>query len=214
MEVLYAMYIYTKVKGKNMLGDRKVGAGVGVIIIKNGKVLLGHRNIDPAKADSALNGAGTWTLPGGKLDFGESFEAGAAREVLEETGIVLKKAKVICVNNDMVPTAHFVTLGVLVEEWEGQPQIREPDEITEWRWFDLNNLPKPMFPPSGKILENYRQEKFYIQYCFTPNLSLNPSPKPLCPARAGHLSLSGEKNIVGSVCGEGNQILLSDSERS
>ncbi|KKU14935.1 MAG: hypothetical protein UX22_C0014G0002 [Candidatus Jorgensenbacteria bacterium GW2011_GWA2_45_9] len=56
---------------------KKVGVGVGVIILKEGKLLLGKRCEDPEKAYSLLNGTGTWTMPGGKLDFGETFENGA-----------------------------------------------------------------------------------------------------------------------------------------
>lgn len=67
--------------------SKKIGAGFGVMLLKNNKILLGRRNSDPQKASSALHGEGTWTMPGGKLDFGESFEEGARRELLEETGI-------------------------------------------------------------------------------------------------------------------------------
>jgi len=142
---------------------KRVGAGFGVILLKAGKVLLGRRHSDPEKADSALHGEGTWTLPGGKLDFGETFEQGAAREVKEETGIAVKKVKVICVNNDRVEDAHFVTIGIVGEEWEGEPQTLEPEEIAEWQWFELDKLPQPMFFPSREILENYRQQLFYIK---------------------------------------------------
>ncbi len=41
--------------------------------LKDGKVLLGKRHDDPEKASSLLKGAGTWTMPGGKLDFSETF---------------------------------------------------------------------------------------------------------------------------------------------
>jgi len=142
--------------------SKKVGVGFGVMILKNGKLLLGHRHEDPVKASSLLNGAGTWTMPGGKLHFGETFEDGAKREVLEETGIILKKVKVTCVNQDIIETAHFITMGLFADEIEGEPKVMEPDEITEWRWFDLTNLPSPIYFPSAKVLENYKQNKFYI----------------------------------------------------
>ena len=141
---------------------KKVGVGFGVLILKNNKILLGKRHEDPEKASSLLNGAGTWTMPGGKLEFGETFEEGAKRETLEETGILLKTVKVICVNNDMVETAHFVTIGLFSDDFEGEPQVLEPDEITEWQWFDLNELPNPIYFPSAKVLENYKNKKFYI----------------------------------------------------
>ncbi|MGI6612202.1 MAG: nucleotide triphosphate diphosphatase NUDT15 [Candidatus Nanosyncoccaceae bacterium] len=139
-----------------------IGAGVGVLILRNKQVLLGKRHIDPKKASSLLDGAGTWTMPGGKLNFGETFESAAVRKVAEEVGLKLKQLEVICVNNDRVKTAHFVTVGLFSDNFTGEPRVMEPDEITEWQWFDLNNLPSPMYFPSTKILENYKRGQFYI----------------------------------------------------
>lgn len=144
-----------------MAEKQQVGIGIGVMMVKNGKVLLGKRHEDPKKASSLLNGAGTWTMPGGKLHLGETFEKGAKREVLEETGIKLKKTKVICVNQDMVETAHFVTIGLYSNDFLGKPKVMEPDEITQWRWFNLKKLPKPIYFPSAKVLKNYKKNKFY-----------------------------------------------------
>lgn len=148
---------------------KKMGAGFGVMVLRDGKVLLGQRHVDPAKADSLMNGEGTWTMPGGKLDFGESFEGGAVRELREETGIVIQESdlEVISLSNDIVPTAHFVTIGLLckcvpVSDMYGQEsQVMEPDEITQWKWFTLDNLPTPLFKPSEKVLNNYKEGKFY-----------------------------------------------------
>ncbi len=137
--------------------EKKPGVGVGVMILKNNKVLLGKRNEDPTKADSLLHGEGTWTLPGGKLDFKEDIQDCAYREVFEETSIRINKdkLKIISVTNDIVEDAHFVTIGFLCKDFAGEPKVKEPDEIVEWRWFDLNNLPTPMFFPSGKILKEF-----------------------------------------------------------
>ena len=147
--------------------SKKIGTGFGVMMLKGRKVLLGRRNTDPRKADSELHGEGTWTMPGGKLEYGESFEGGAEREVMEETGIELKNSKIICINNDKGESAHFITIGLLsiYEEgdFEGQANVMEPDEITEWKWFSVNNLPEKIFFPSAKVLENYKQRKFYIK---------------------------------------------------
>ena len=145
-----------------MQENKRVGVGFGVMMMRNGKILLGKRHDDPEKASSELNGAGTWTMPGGKMDFGEKFEEGAKREVLEETGIAINTLQVICINQDMVKTAHFVTIGLFSDDFSGEPQVMEPDEITEWRWFSIDNLPTPMYFPSAKLLENYKQKKFYI----------------------------------------------------
>ncbi|KAI2915344.1 hypothetical protein CBS147343_3044 [Aspergillus niger] len=57
--------------------------GVGVFVINHkGQLVLGQRK--------SSHGAGTWALPGGHLEFNESFEDCAAREVLEETGLNMK----------------------------------------------------------------------------------------------------------------------------
>lgn len=140
---------------------KKLGVGFGVILLKNKKVLLGLRHSDPQKADSELHGEGTWTLPGGKLEFGEEFEQGAKREVMEETGIKLNSVKIISVQNDKVHDAHFVTIGMLAENFEGDPKIMEPDEITRWQWFESDKLPKPMYFPSKKMLEIYKKGLVY-----------------------------------------------------
>lgn len=144
--------------------NKKPTAGAGVIVLKDNKVLLGKRNEDPAKADSLLHGEGTWTLPGGKLDFREDIVDCAAREAYEETGIKINKGKLklISVTNDVVEDAHFVTIGFVCDDFEGEPRVMEPDEITEWKWFDLDNLPHPMFFPSEKMIKNFinKENKF------------------------------------------------------
>jgi 8-oxo-dGTP diphosphatase len=145
-----------------MGNEGKVGAGIGVMLLRGNKILLGKRNDDPEKASSSLNGAGTWTMPGGKLHFGETFEDAAIRETLEETGIRPRSLRVIAVNNNKVETAQFITIGLMSDDFEGEAKVMEPEEITEWKWFELDKLPSPMYFPSAKILKNYRGSEFYI----------------------------------------------------
>lgn len=137
-----------------------MGIGICIILSKNGKILLGKRNDDPEKAGSLFHGEGTWTLPGGKIEFGESFEKAAKRELAEETGIMGKEMNVIGVTNDLVPDAHFATIACECTKFEGNAQALE-DEITEWSWFPLDDLPKPIFKPSEKAIKNYKEQKFY-----------------------------------------------------
>ncbi len=142
---------------------KKIGAGVGIMLLRDGKVLLGKRHEDPEKARSELSGQGTWTMPDGKLQFQEDFEQAARREVEEETGIKLNKVRVFCVNNDKVEGAHFITIGLFSDDFVGEAEAKEPEEITEWRWFPMDELPSPLYFPSEEILKNYKENKFYIR---------------------------------------------------
>lgn len=141
--------------------NKKPGVGVGIMILRDSKVLLGKRHSDPKKAGSALHGEGTWTMPGGKLDFQEELEECAFRETFEETGIKINKNKleIISLTNNIVEDAHFVTIGFLCRDFDGEPKIMEPDEIVEWEWFSLDKLPQPIFLPSKGVLENYFKKK-------------------------------------------------------
>lgn len=61
--------------------------GVGAVILQTGKVVLVKRKYEPL--------AGQWSLPGGRLELGETLEAGLAREMLEETGLVVEVGPVV-----------------------------------------------------------------------------------------------------------------------
>jgi 8-oxo-dGTP diphosphatase len=132
--------------------------GVGVMLHRDGKLLLGQRHHDPAKAGSELHGEGTWSMPGGGVEFHEALRSTVRREVEEETGLRIREEDLALVSvvEDMVHDAHFITLGFLCTEIEGEPRVMEPDEITRWDWFPLDRLPSPLFSASAAILERYR----------------------------------------------------------
>lgn len=136
-------------------------AGVGIMIIRDGKVLLGKRHDDPEKADSALHGEGTWTMPGGKIEFGMSHVETAVKEVAEETGLAVEPGdlEVFDVSSNLSGDAHFITIGFLCRNFRGEPRVMEPDEIVEWKWFPTESPPKPMFFPSEKLLKAYLSGK-------------------------------------------------------
>ena len=142
---------------------QKVGAGFGVVLFRRNKILLGKRHPDPDKADSAFRSSGEWCLPGGKIEWGESLEKGATREVKEETGITIQNPKVISVHNCKNKHAHFLTVGLVAKKWRGKEKVMEPDEITEWKWFDIKKLPYPRYFPSFEVIENFLKKTFYIK---------------------------------------------------
>jgi 8-oxo-dGTP diphosphatase len=121
--------------------------GVGVIVVRDGRVLLGHR--------IGSHGDGTWALPGGHLEFGETVEACARREVREETGLTLQRIGAGPYTSDLFaePRRHYVTLFVVAQSGPGEPQVCEPTKCTEWRWFDWSALPAPLFAPLRTLLD-------------------------------------------------------------
>jgi 8-oxo-dGTP diphosphatase len=115
--------------------------GVGVLVVRNGRVLLGQRQ--------GSHGAGTWALPGGHLDFGESAAACAARELFEETGLMARDFHhaQFTVDDFPVEGRHYVTLFVEAREVVGEPANLEPDKCVGWEWYDWHALPAPLFGP-------------------------------------------------------------------
>lgn len=146
-----------------MSKDMVTRAGCGIMFLKENKVLLGLRHDDKLKADSDLNGEGTWTFPGGKYDFHDGLFDGVAREVKEETDLYLKKASIVGVSNERVENAHFVTICWFAEEWEGEVKTMEPDEIVKWEWFDLDSLPSKLYKPTEKFIKNYKNNIFICE---------------------------------------------------
>ncbi len=129
--------------------------GVGVIILKEGKVLLCER--------LASHGAGSYSLPGGHMEHGESFEDTARREVEEETGltdIVVKD--MVCVSSDRVYGKHFITIGMTAEWKSGEPICKEPEKAANWKWYGVDELPENLFLPSGTVIEHWRANTIYI----------------------------------------------------
>ncbi|MFA6414724.1 MAG: NUDIX hydrolase [Candidatus Paceibacterota bacterium] len=126
--------------------DQRPKVGVGVIIKKDGKVLFGKRR--------GAHGEGTWSLPGGHLEFGETLETCARREVEEETGIEIKNIKSATFTNDIFEKEqkHYITAYVTADYSAGEVKIMEPDKCDEWRWVNWDALPEPLFIPISNLL--------------------------------------------------------------
>lgn len=126
--------------------------GVGVVVVRDGRVLFGRRISEHA--------TGTWSMPGGKQEAGESIEDAGARELLEETGLVATGVIKAPVFTDSVFAAegnHFVALYVIATVPEGEPRVMEPDKFAEWRWVSWDEIPEPHFPAMAQLFaQGYR----------------------------------------------------------
>ena len=98
--------------------------GCGAAVVRDGRILLLRRLRPPE--------AGTWSLPGGKIDAGEPWQAAVHREVTEELGIHLTDARLLCVVNLMDEGQHWVSPVLLATAFEGEPYLENPEGPLEW----------------------------------------------------------------------------------
>lgn len=130
--------------------SEKPQVGVAVLLSKGNKVLLMKRK--------GPHGPGTWSPPGGHIDFGESPEECAARESKEEVGVEVTAIRFRAVTNDVFESegTHYITLW-MDGKTTGEPYIASPKEAEELGWFAWDALPQPLFLP----LENFVKKNSY-----------------------------------------------------
>ena len=129
--------------------------GVGVMILRDGKVLMSKRK--------GSHGAGEYSFPGGHLEYIESFEDCATREIKEECGIKIKNIKFLFLANiKKYEPKHYVHIGLIAAWSSGIPQTLEPEKAEEWEWYDLNKLPKvKLFETSKLSFDAYKNSRVY-----------------------------------------------------
>ncbi len=121
--------------------------GVGIIIVKDGKILMGQRKNS--------HGSGAWSFPGGHLEFNETIEDCARREILEETGLTVGEIKQLAFTNDIFPAEgkHYVTLFLITNYLGGELKNLEPEKLERWDWFNWKQMPAPLFTPITNLLK-------------------------------------------------------------
>lgn len=123
--------------------QKQVRVGVAAVIINaKNEVLMGYR--------TGKHAPNRWAFAGGHMEFGETVEETAVREVLEETDL-----KVSPIQHDLLNKTygsylykdedkHYVTLFVPCRIVGGTLTNMEPEKCSQWKWFDVLNLPSPM----------------------------------------------------------------------
>lgn len=139
-----------KYKSKKIKGP--VLAGVAVIVFKDvDQILLGQRK--------GSHGEGEWALPGGRLEPGEDPAKCAIRELEEETGIKKQIYEVdICrsfpFSSTITGGEPWLTLYYVTDNGNQEPKLMEPDKCFEWKWFFIDDLPKPLFEATKVMVKN------------------------------------------------------------
>jgi 8-oxo-dGTP diphosphatase len=123
--------------------------GVAVLLMKDGKLLLGKRK--------GSHGAGEYASPGGHLEHLERFSECAEREVREETGLEIGPIRFLRVlNTTQYAPRHYVDIAFAADWVSGEPEVREPEKVERWDWYDLASLPSPLFGTLPTAIEALR----------------------------------------------------------
>jgi 8-oxo-dGTP diphosphatase len=122
--------------------------GVGVMIVQDGRVLMARR----------VSGQrpGWWGWIGGRLEFGETLQECARREAQEEAGVDVTNLRLLCISSIIVEDQHWIDVEFLGDIVSGEPQTAAPDELAEWAWYPIADLPGPIFEPAELALRSYR----------------------------------------------------------
>lgn len=146
----------------NLYNDHRMKAGidypgvaVGVLVLNNkGEIFLTKRG------KKATNERGTWEIPGGKVDFGETLQDAARREMKEEYGVDISLTYQLPAQNHLIPEEkqHWVPTCFISHIAQGQsPQILEPEKCEAIGWFSLNDLPSPLSIITMIDIRNYQK---------------------------------------------------------
>ena len=134
----------------------KVGVGVAVFVWRNNTFLMLKRK--------GSHGVGTWTVPGGWQEHGETWEQAAKREVLEETGMQIENIRFITATDNFFPKddVHSTTIWLYCDWVSGEPQILEPEKCTDQQWRNFQSLPSPLFEPCWEQLKLTKPDLFIV----------------------------------------------------
>ncbi|KAF0981817.1 hypothetical protein FDP41_012474 [Naegleria fowleri] len=122
----------------NLFSVPRVGVSTFIIRKINGVdcVLVGKRK--------GSHGEGCYQLPGGHLDYGETWEECCKREVKEETNLDVNNISFITCTNDLFEKEqrHYVTIFLrsFTPDNEQQAELLEPNKCEGWQWIEIEKL--------------------------------------------------------------------------
>ncbi|MEJ5219928.1 NUDIX hydrolase [Cognatishimia sp. D5M38] len=118
----------------------KVGAIA--VVLRNGEFLMAQRGKDP--------GRGLWGFPGGHVEFGETAQAAAVRELREETTVEAAALEYLTCVDVVGQGHHYLIAAVLCAYQSGEPTAM--DDAADARWMSLKELKSGKYPLSPDVL--------------------------------------------------------------
>jgi MOSC domain-containing protein YiiM len=122
--------------------------GVGVVVKRGGRYLLGLRN-------GTERGSSTWSTPGGSVAPAETVLACAVRELREETGLRAERPRTVFqTRNRLEDGGQWQSIFVAVDvAQDAKPELCESQKYGGWGWFEPRSLPSPLFAPVSSLLK-------------------------------------------------------------
>ncbi|NDK09845.1 NUDIX domain-containing protein [Candidatus Gracilibacteria bacterium] len=134
--------------------EKIIRVGIGSFAVKDGKILYGLRK--------SKHGEGKYSPPGGHLEYGETIEECAVRELYEETGLIAQEKNVIVYGtlNEIYPNneKHYINISTFITEFTGELKNMEPDKLEKWEWLSWEEIIKlgdKNFLPVQNFIEKY-----------------------------------------------------------
>lgn len=137
------------------MSQQNIGSCIILLDSKREKILLGRRR--------NIYGAGFWGLPGGRVKLNEPIRDSIKRELLEEANLELLKVKYLGVVREFQETYDFIHFGFFAEKYAGKLKNMELDKNEEWKWFDLNNLPRNILRGHYEIIKMFKYIKINLK---------------------------------------------------
>lgn len=150
--------IYYEANVPEVISQKRPVIGVSVILIHKKNLLLGLRK--------GSHGADTWGMPGGHIEWGESFYDCAKREIKEELGVGIDcNSSPFYVTNDFFKkeNKHYVTVFVVAYIQEEKIKNNEPEKCSEWRWVNYLELPQNLFLPVKNLIMQKKLDDLFAQ---------------------------------------------------
>ena len=127
-----------------------VEVAAGILLDTQGRYLLGQR--PPGKPY-----AGSWEIPGGKIELGETVFCALQRELQEELGIQIEQGEELIMLEHAYTHAHVRLHVSIIRQWHGTPQGCEGQNLSWELLHQAKPQVSPLLPAAWPMLEHLRQ---------------------------------------------------------